>query len=68
METENKTEKEMTAYYHCLIDAYEQLHPLRTKIFKSVLKHIYSTLKEDTTLFYLMEQIQYQHIINSKED
>lgn len=56
---ENKTnDTNKVAYYRVINDAYKQKYKIRTWIFNKILKHMLNKMKEECTIFYLMQEIQ----------
>lgn len=46
------------AYYRIVTDAYKMRHKCRTWIFNKMLRHMIRKIKEECTIFYLMQEIQ----------
>lgn len=56
---ENKTnDTNKVAYYRVINDSYVQKFRIRSWIFNKILKHMLNKMKEECTLFYLMQEIQ----------
>jgi len=53
-----QSDADTLAYYRVISDAYKERHRIRTRIFKKVLKHMLKTMREECTIFYLMEEIK----------
>lgn len=59
MAEENKTnDTNKVAYYRVINDAYKQKYKIMTWIFNKILKHMLNKMKEECTIFYLMQEIQ----------
>lgn len=46
------------AYYEVITDAYTQRYKFRTWMFKKVLKHMLSKVKDEPTIYFLMETVK----------
>lgn len=56
---ENKTQTDLDiSLLKLLRDCYYQKYRIRTKIFQWILKHMQIKLKEEATIFLLMEEMQ----------
>lgn len=58
---ENKTninDEEKVVYYRVINDAYKQKYKIRKWIFNKILRHMLNKMKEECTIFYLMQEIQ----------
>lgn len=69
METETKVtdeQKEKLAYYRIISDAYKQRFKFRSVLFHYVMKHMLSKMQEETTIYYLMKEINCLHNCNKQ--
>ncbi|RGS66422.1 hypothetical protein DWX78_15395 [Dorea formicigenerans] len=69
METETKVtdeQKEKLAYYRVISDAYKQRFKFRSVLFHYVMKHMLSKMQEETTIYYLMKEINCLHNCNKQ--
>lgn len=60
-EKQNTTEHSDTdalAYYRIVTNAYKMHHKCRTWIFNKILKHMLSKMKEECSIFYLMQAVK----------
>ena len=65
METETKVtdeQKEKLAYYRVISDAYK----FRSVLFHCIMKHMLSKMHEETTIYYLMKEINCLHNCNKQ--
>lgn len=53
-----QSDADTLAYYRVITDAYKMRHKCRTWIFNKILKHMISKMKEECTIFYLMQEVQ----------
>lgn len=56
--TTTTSDADTLAYYRIVTDAYKMRHKCRTWIFNKILKHMISKIKEECTIFYLMEEVK----------
>lgn len=64
METETKVtdeQKEKLAYYRVISDAYKQRFKFRSVLFHCIMKHMLSKMKEEVTVYCLMDEIRQIH-------
>lgn len=64
METETKVtdeQKEKLAYYRVISDAYKQRFKLRYILFHKILTHMLNKMKEEVTVYCLMDEIRQIH-------
>lgn len=64
METETKVtdeQKEELAYYRVISDAYKQRFRLRYILFHKILAHMLNKMKEEVTVYCLMDEIRQIH-------
>lgn len=57
-ENTNINDEEKVVYYRVINDAYKQKYKITTWIFNKILKHMLNKMKEECTIFYLMQEIQ----------
>lgn len=43
------------AFYRIMVDAYKEKFKVRTYVFEKLLKHMLSKIKEESTIYYLMD-------------
>lgn len=55
---EGKTNTSDVALYKLMTDAYTQRYKLRSWIFRKVLKHMLSKIKDEPTIYFLMETVK----------
>ena len=55
---EGKTNTSDLALYKLMTDAYTQRYKLRSWIFRKVLKHMLSKIKDEPTIYFLMETVK----------
>lgn len=59
MNVNNKNTISDKVAYHCVLsDAYKKKYKIRYKLFRSVLQHMEQCLKEDTTIWILMQEMR----------
>lgn len=56
--TAEHSDTDTLAYYRVITDAYKMRHKCRTWIFNKILKHMLNKMKEECTIFYLMEEVK----------
>lgn len=64
METKTKVtdeQKEKLAYYRVISDAYKQRFKLRYILFHKILTHMLNKMKEEVTVYCLMDEIRQIH-------
>lgn len=57
-ENTNINDEEKVVYYRVINDAYKQKYKITTWIFNKILKHMLNKMKEECTIFYLMQEVQ----------
>lgn len=55
---EGKTNITDAAVYEVITDSYAQRYKFRTYLFKKVLKHMLSKIKDEPTIYYLMQAVK----------
>lgn len=55
---EGKTDTSDVALYKLMTDAYTQRYKLRSWVFRKVLKHMLSKIKDEPTIYFLMETVK----------
>lgn len=55
---EGKTNTSDVALYKLMTDAYTQRYKLRSWIFRKVLKHMLSKIKDEPTIYFLMQTVK----------
>lgn len=55
---EGKTNTTDVALYKLMTDAYTQRYKLRSWIFRKVLKHMLSKIKDEPTIYFLMQTVK----------
>lgn len=69
METKTKVtdeQKEKLAYCRVISDAYKQRFKFRSVLFHCIMKHMLSKMHEETTIYYLMKEINCLHNCNKQ--
>ena len=63
MKTETKVtdEQNLIAYYRIISDAYKQRFKLRYILFHKILTHMLNKMKEEVTVYCLMDEIRQIH-------
>ena len=61
----NTTAEETEAIYKVVTDAYKERFKIRTWIFNKILSHMLEKMKEESTIYYLMQKVQ-EHRTMSK--
>lgn len=56
--TTNTKAEEKEAFYRLLTDVYKQKYKLRTWLFKKMLFHMLEKMKEESTIYFLMKNVQ----------
>lgn len=56
--TTNTKAEEKEAFYRVLTDVYKQKYKLRTWLFKRILSHMLAKIKEESTIYFLMQNLQ----------
>lgn len=56
--TTNTKAEEKEAFYRVLTDVYKQKYKLRTWLFKRILSHMLEKMKEESTIYFLMKNVQ----------
>lgn len=58
--TENKTTavSNEVAFYEVMKDSYNQRYKIRALIFKRVLKHMIEKMREESVIYYLMQEVK----------
>jgi len=56
--TTNTKAEEKEAFYRGLTDVYKQKYKLRTWLFKKMLFHMLEKMKEESTIYFLMKNVQ----------
>lgn len=56
--TTTTSDADTLAYYRIVTDAYKMRHKCRTWIFNKILKHMLSKMKEECSIFYLMQAVK----------
>ncbi|OUP63159.1 hypothetical protein B5F13_11435 [Drancourtella sp. An177] len=46
------------AFYEVMKDSYAQRYKIRTLLFKRLLRHMLSKIKEESTIYYLMQLVK----------
>ena len=64
-EVKNRTAEETEALYKVLTDAYRKRFKIRTCLFDRILSHMLEKMKEESTIYYLMQKVQ-EHRTMSK--
>lgn len=64
-EVKNRTAEETEALYKVLTDAYTERFKIRTWLFDRILSHMLEKMKEESTIYYLMQKVQ-EHRTMSK--
>lgn len=64
-EVKNITAEEIEALYRVLTDAYKEKYKVRTWLFNKILSHMLEKMKEESTIYYLMQKVQ-EHRTMSK--
>ena len=64
-EVKNRTAEETEALYKVLTDAYTKRFKIRTWRFDRILSHMLEKMKEESTIYYLMQKVQ-EHRTMSK--
>lgn len=53
-----QSDADTLAYYRVINDAYVQKFKFRSWVFNRILNHMMNNMKEESTIFYLMQEIQ----------
>ena len=57
-ETNKSVNSDELAFYEIMRDSYKQRYKVRSWIFSKVLKHMLRKIHEESTIFYLLEEVK----------
>lgn len=57
-ENKTMTNSNEVAFYEVMKDSYNQRYKIRSLLFKRVLKHMIEKMREESAIYYLMQEVK----------
>ena len=59
---------DMIAFYEVMRDVYNQRYKIRSWVFKKILQHMQNKIHEESTIYYLMQEIAKNRLKTHNKD